>query len=277
MNVPLIYRASSGKEYNLKTDGIRTKTANYHKWTWSAVGTALQYGFRVSNFKRDPAIYTTRLIVTGTTEARKSMLENLHEDFERDIRNQTPGRIIWGDYYIDCYVQTSSTEPDTNPIWTDNEVTFYCPYPFWIEEVTKSFTPQEMPETEFLDYDYDFDYDYAYGNIGSAIWQRDFPFVSEFMMTIFGPVASPRISINGHPYQVNITLDEGEYLTIDSRKHTVTYQPLTGEKQNAFDLRDKVYSVFDPIPGGDIAMNWTGLFGFDLTLYQERSEPRWTT
>ena len=49
-----------------------------------------------------------------------------------------------------------------------------------------------------------------------------------------------------------------------------------GQQVNIFDLRDKTNSVFEPIPGGNINLIWSGAFGFDLTLYQERSEPRWT-
>ena len=47
-----------------------------------------------------------------------------------------------------------------------------------------------------------------------------------------------------------------------------------GQKINAFDLRNKEESVFEQIPPGKLALDWSGTFGFDLTLYEERSEPR---
>ena len=278
MNVPLKYVASSGNEYNLKTDGIRTKTANYHKWNWGVNGTTLQYGLRVANFRRNPAQYTTQLILSGSYSQRKDLLERLHEDFEKDVRNKTTGRIIWGDYYIDCYITASSTEPNRNSVWTNNDITIYCPYPFWIKEETKSFTIKEAPEGQtFLDYDYDFEYDFFLANPGVEIWHNNFPFESEFKMIVYGPVANPRIIINGHPYQFNDTLAATEYAVIDSRNSSITKYTASNQPVNIFDLRDKVNSIFQPIPGGDLTVTWSGLFGFDVTLYEERSEPRWIT
>ena len=277
MNVPLIYIASSGNEYNLKSDGIRTKKANDHSWKWGVNGTTLQFGVRVSEFDRKPAEYETRLIIDGTYGQRKQMLENLHDDFELDVRNKTPGRVIWGDYYIDCYILASSTAPDTNGVWTDNDVTFYCPYPFWIKEESRTFMPQTAPgEQQFLDYAYDYQYDYFYGNPGIAIWQTDFPFASEFKMTVFGPSSDPRVLINGYPYQFFDTLEDTEYVVIESRNNTITKFLASGAQVNIFDLRNKVDSIFKPIPAGTLTFNWSGAFGFDLTLYEERSEPRWT-
>lgn len=276
MNVPLKYVASSGNEYNLKTDGIRTKTANYHKWNWGVNGTTLQYGLRVANFRRNPAQYTTQLILSGSYNQRKDLLERLHEDFEKDVRNKTTGRIIWGDYYIDCYITVSSTEPNRNSVWTNNDITIYCPYPFWIREEKKSFRPQEAPTgQEFLDYDYDFDYDY-YFVPGSGMWVRDFPFPSEFELIVYGPCVNPRILIDGYPYQFFDTLGSAEHVVINSRSNKITKYQANGKAVNLFDARNKIESVFQPIPGGSLTLNWSGAFGFDLTLYEERSEPRWS-
>ena len=274
MNVNLQYVASSGNVYNLKSDGIRSRDANYHTWGWVANGTQLQFGQRVSSFKRDPITYDTTLLFYGSQQYRKAIIEALHEDFELDVRTMRTGRIIWGDFYIDCYASSSSTEPDENLLWTDNKITFFCPYPFWIKEETKEFYPQEVPAGQtYLDYPFDYAYDYYYGNPGIATWHSDFPFTSEFKLIIYGPVSNPRILINNYPYQVNDTLGENEYLVIDSRKHTVT-KYTGGQTVDIFDYRDKTKSVFEPISAGTLRFNWSGAFGFSLTLYEERSEPR---
>ena len=203
------------------------------------------------------------------------MIDALHEDFELDVRTKRPGRVIWGDYYIDCYISESSTEPDEADIWTDNKLNFYCPYPFWVKEETKEFFPKSVPAgQEYLDYPFDYMYDYFYGNPGIGTWQTDFPFESMFKLTVYGPVSDPRVQINGYPYQVFTTLAEGEYLVIDSRHNTITKYPSGGNPVNLFDNRDKTNSVFKAIPGGTLQFNWSGAFGFDLTLYKERSEPR---
>ena len=535
MNVDLKYIASSGNVYNLKGDGIRTKTANYHKWNWGVNGTTLQYGIRVSDFKRDPATYETKLIMHGSYTQRKALLDALHDDFELDVRNMTLGRIVWGDYYIDCYILMSSTYPDENNVWTDNDLTIYCPYPFWIREEARSFYPQEspgvvektvtgaevifddaiasmafrnaiinipyteggidsisikrtgknlipypylettrtangltftdngdgtitvngtatattvfqikgrssgntlglevgteytisgcpnggsgstykvdilkysstayatdygngasftyseatandvvgqirivfytgatvsnlvfkpmirlasdtddtwekyylaetymiqfpetiyggtldvitgnleaiyssdgtvletpigyqvvttdisiLPETNvistsvgeitidyyaitetYLDYPIGYEYDYYYGSPGLARWERNFPWGCEFRLTLYGPSINPQVTINGHPYLINDTLEASDYVVIDSRSNKVTKYLANGTTLNIFDLRGKVNSVFQQIPGGTLTMNWAGTWGFDLTLFEERSEPRW--
>lgn len=278
MSVTLQYIASSGNVYDLKADGIRTKTANYHKWSWGVNGTTLQYGTRISDFKRSAATYSTQLILDGTYTERKTMLESLHDDFELDVRNMTPGKVVWGDYYIKCYVSDSSTFPDENDLWTDNEVVFYCPYPFWVKEETKSFLPQEAPEDQtYLDYEYDYEYDYYYGTPGIAIWQTDFPFTSDFRMVVYGAATDPSVTVNGYAYSFTDTLDATDYVVIDSRENTIVKYLANGTTSNLFDARNKENSIFEPMPAGTLTFNWSGTFGFDLTLYEERSEPRWNT
>lgn len=137
--------------------------------------------------------------------------------------------------------------------------------------------PQDAPGAQtFLDYEFDYQYDYFYGNPGIASWQTDFPFASDFKMTVFGPVADPRILVNGYPYQFFDTLEDTEYVVVDSRDNTLTKYLANGSHISIFDLRNKAESIFRPIPAGTLTFNWSGTFGFDLTLYEERSEPRWT-
>ena len=124
-------------------------------------------------------------------------------------------------------------------------------------------------------YDYNYDYTMPYG--GDVIWNVDHYAQCEFLMTVFGPCVDPRVVINGHPYQVYVTLDENEYLQIDSRPNanTVVKYAANGIQQDVYDMRAKQESVFEPITAGNVRVVWPGDFGFDLTLFCERSEPRW--
>ena len=272
--IVLKYISSSGNVYDLKSKEIKTKTANYHTWKWNPVGVELKYGLRITDFSKDAAEYSTTLIIEGSYFDRKDLLDSLHEDFEYDIRNKTPGRIIWGECYIDCYITESSTEATEKPSWTENEVNIYAPYPFWIREEKRSFTESAEPLfAQFLDFDFDFDYDYTPPTAGSALWVRDFPFSAEFQMIVYGPVASPHILINGHVYEFYDTLLSGEYAIIDSRANTITKMTTSGQAVNIFDKRNKDESIFEEIPGGTLTINWSGSFGFDLTIFEERSEP----
>ena len=273
--VNLRYVASSGRSYNLRSDTLRTGSdASFHDWSWNVSAVNLKYGTRVSAFTRPAAVYEAALSLFGTPESKQAQLEALHDDFELDVRNMTPGRLTWNDYYIECYATKSKTGPNDNNITVENEVAFYCPHPFWIKEDTRSFHPSsEGSEETFLDYPHDYPYDYAPGS-GSTIWRTDFPFKSDFKMVIYGPAVDPRIMINGHVYQMLDTLEASEYVIIDSKKGTIEKTTSGGQKVNAFDLRNKEESVFEQIPEGTLSIVWPETFGFDLTLYEERSEPR---
>lgn len=270
----IIYKASSGNQYNLQTDGSWIRDANFHAWSFIPRGTELQYGQRVSSFAKEPATYTTTLIFHGTIQERAQLINKLHEEFENDIRSMKQARLIWGSWYIDCYITASSTVPDLGT-WTTNEIELFCPRPFWVKQEKKSFVSQDEPPVSqtFLDYDYEYEYDYFLGTIGTENWVRDFPFASDFQMYIYGPVSNPRIAINGYPYQIFDTLESTEYMVIDSLQHTVVKYLANGTQVSIFDLRNKTESVFEKIPGGTLSVNWTGLFGFDLIIYDERSEP----
>lgn len=272
-NNNITYTASSGNVYNLKTNGILTKEANYHTWAWDPQGTELQYGQRVSSFSRAAAVYNTTLLFYGTKLKRTELITAFHEDIELDLQTMRTGRIDWGGWYVDCYITTSDTTPAAGD-WTENAISIFCPRPFWIKEEKKTFLPQDEPAAQdFLDYTFDYQYDYFLGAIGSQRWVRSFPFDTNFRMYIYGPVSNPRIAVNGYPYQVNDTLEATEYLVIDSRENTIIKYLANNTNVSIFDLRNKTESVFNKIPAGTLNLTWTGLFGFDLVLFDERSEP----
>lgn len=274
MSINITYTASSGNVYDLMADkAIRTKTANYHKWSWGVVKTSQQFGDNVTGFTRAGSVYTTKLMFRGTYAANKTQIENLHEDFELDIYNRTPGTIQWGDYYVRCFITASSTYPDDNNR-TVNDIEIYCPYPFWQKDVSRSFQIGSGGGGTGLDYPFDYDYDYAQDASGDEVWAPGTNLPSEYTMIIYGAATDPVVTINGSQFGAYATLLAGDYLTIDSRNHTVTKTANDGTVTNLFDYRLKNESIFSRIPGGSLAITWSGLFAFDLILHTERSEPR---
>lgn len=275
MRIPIKYIASSGNEYNLISDGIKHKEANYWDWAFKAEGTKLQFGMRVANFSKDPKTYKTTLLMYGPEVERRALLNALHDDFENDIRHETPGKLIWGDYYLMCYIIESVTKPTRAITQTENEISIFAPYPFWLQDYSVDFPKQEEQEgSQFLDYMYDYEYDYTPPKTGERNISRSFPFESDFSLTIFGEAVNPSVTINGYTYQMFMTVEAGEYLTIDSKAMTIILHKADGTEENAFDNRDKEHSVFRKIPGGNLNVVWDSSFGASLTIYQERSEPR---
>ena len=265
----ITYIASSGHSYSLSAS-MFVHTANFHEWSFEAKTTQLIYGERVSYFKRSAATFQTVLTVYGGITQRKALLNALHDDFEADVRNLTPGRVIWGNWYCDCFIKASKTEPHSeDTTWTQNTVDIYVPSGFWIREESHTFERSIDTTYPYLDYTYDYSYDYAKPAGGQDTWITDSPFPAEFEMGIYGPCVNPRVVINGYPYVVYATIGQNETLVINSRNRTV----MCGSR-NLFDARGKEQSVFEKIPPGSLAVSWGG-FSFKLTLYEERSEPKW--
>lgn len=274
MRVPITYIASSGHKYNLISNGILHKAANYHAWAYRVQGTKLQYGTRVADFAKDPATYETELILEGGERQRQAIVDALHDDFEADLRNKKAGRIIWGSYYIDCFVIESNTAPTDIPTRTLNKIKIYTPYPYWVQDYNIELLPSEETESEFLDFPFNFPFDFTAPTIGETTIKSDFPYDSEFEMVIFGPAVNPRVTINRYSYVLYTTIPDGAYVVIDSRKKTVMQFNTDGTQSNIFNLRNKTDSIFQKIPGGNLRISWDATFGVNITIHRERSEPR---
>ena len=274
MRVPITYIASSGHKYDLISNGIRHAKANYHTWAYKVQGTKLQYGTRVGDFAKDPAVYETELIIEGGERQRQAIVDALHDDFEADLRNKKAGRIIWGSYYIDCFVIESNTAPTDIPTQTLNKIKIYAPYPYWVQDFKVELFASQETQSTYLDFPFDFPFDFTAPAIGEMNVKSDFPFASEFEMVIFGPAVNPRVTINGYGYVLYATIPQGAYVVIDSRKHTIMQFNTDGTQSNIFNLRNKTDSVFQKIPGGNLNIVWDASFGVNITIHRERSEPR---
>ena len=273
MKTQIKYIASSGNVYDLTTKDILHRTANYYNWSWKADGTKRQYGQRVSRFSRDPATYEADLIFhENPTELRRT-IQALHNDFENDMRRMTPGRLVWGDYYIDAYINGSAVENISYWSWISNKIQILAPYPFWIKEEKVVLSTTQESTSGFLDYPYDFMYDFTAPEIGKKVVPSDSPFTSEFRMIIYGLAVNPRIVINGYPYILYATIPSGAYVIVDSKQRTIMLYKRNGQKMNIFDFRNKSDSIFEKIPAGNLDIVWDATFGVDLTIFREKSEP----
>ena len=77
-------------------------------------------------------------------------------------------------------------------------------------------------------------------------------------------------------YSINGAIGAGETLLIDSTTKKIVLTKADGSKENWFDKRNRESYIFEEIPPGEHAVIWNGTFGFDLTIIEKRSEPKWT-
>lgn len=218
---------------------------------------------------------------TKTTSARVS-LNNLTDIFALDVATVIPGRLYINEWYIPCYFYGRETDR-----WqTDNIIS--CNYklltdhPLWTAEQYINIKPiSGTEETAEDSKGYPYGYPYSYANVSKATNIKiDHYAESDFRMIIYGPTTSVNISINGHPYHVEYPIEDGEYMVIDSRSFLPPDERIylvrsNGERINVFNYRDPVYSVFKKIPPGNITIYYSRNYGIDLTIFLERSEPKW--
>lgn len=279
--IQIKYVCSNGREYSLIGDRMRATSGYFHTYEWKPNATQMEIGDDVYGFSKEAITYSITLTLRGKLEERKAMLDELTNAFEYDIVNITPGKVYFGEYYIECYVKAAGNEVSRiKNNWTDCKLEIYCPYPFWSLEQKKSFYKIEderrEEEYEFLEYPFDFKYDYSKPAFGSEHWNIEHYRSSNFKMFIYGPCANPRIAIEKNIYQVFDILEKEEYIVIDSKRKTITKHLSNGTVQNIFHKRGTENSIFTLIPSGNIIINWSGEFGFDIVIYKERSVPEWS-
>lgn len=300
------YISSQGREIDLSSFKTRLKDAVFHTYSWSYEGAEQKYGIKINEFQKDPLEYELEIWIRGANAEKKEILNELTDQAEYDVVNKTTGKLIFGDYYLTCYILSASTGPGDYA--TVKTVQILAPYPFWIRETAYTFLAEaadpitilpgeEEPEqvitmeeeAMFPEFSYDFavrqgsrtypifDYPYDYKRVkGIRQINNDSYLPCHFKMTIYGPVTNPELVIANHIYRVDTTVFTSERLEIDSRNNTVIKIGRLGEETDMYNSRYKLQSVFEKIPPGQHTVTWPGGYGIDITLYDERSEPRWS-
>ena len=273
----LKYRSgSTGEEVDLSGRNIRAhiKTAGLYDYEWEVNETAAEIGSKIDGFGKKARKYDIILDFKGNKSERATAAETFYRIVETDVINRTIGRIELNGYYIKCYIIAVESKNSGIPRTVRQQASVYVPYPLWIAENSYTFHDYGVLSSNNKRYPGAYPYRYANG-LGSAYVVNPHYTDANFLLTIYGPVTNPMITIGGNAYLVNIILEVGERLEIDSREETVTKVMMFGERVNAFHNREKGQTFFKKIPPGRLTVSWPGNFNWDLTIYEERSEPKW--
>lgn len=146
--------------FDLMIDDFRIKEANFHTFEWQKTATEKRYGESVKAFTKQAATYETTLMLQGSEQYRKDILNKFHNAIEADVINGSPGRIYWEGYYIECYILSSETSPEEgqSPFVTNNKLSIYCPYPFWTKLVDTDYHAKDEGEEQQEDIESVIDY-----------------------------------------------------------------------------------------------------------------------
>ena len=233
---------------------------------------------KISGFYRDSVTIPVTVTVTADTDQEYfEVLEEFYSVIAKDIESVEPGRLYLGNQYLECYI-SGDLKKDAFmgvPIQVKN-LTIVTDRPLWVCENSYTFHSYVVSSSDNKRYAGRYPYRYANGLSNTYIQNPHFT-DANFSLAIYGPVVNPQVSIGGQNYLVNIILEEGERLEIDSRTETITKIMATGERVNAFHNREKGKAFFRKIPPGRQPVSWAGGFDWDLMIYEERSEPKWSS
>lgn len=271
-----IYENHLGLRFIGLDNGVFLKSSELRDYSWSYD----QINRRISRFYQEVTDRKIPLVVVGGTDEEAVAAKNrLLQLAEQDIEACLPGKVWIGDYYTNGYI--TSSEKNKFLIakrYCEIDLTLTSDDPAWYREQKYIFTPGEetfIGHGEAADYPYDYSYDYALSLLGRNI-VCDSVGKSAFRLLIYGAATNPAVTIGGHTYAINGAIGHGETLLIDSMNKTITLTTSAGYKVNWFDKRNRDSYIFEPIPAGQDTVSWDGSFGFDLTVIEKRSEPRWT-
>ena len=268
------YENSKGEIIDFIKSPYRIITGDFFNYEWEAI----TYSGKIYGFERRLFEKELKLDVFCRQEEFAEKMNYLETVFSEDILNQSPGRLYVNGDYLSCYVRKVKKDEWEAGLYTVVSLTVVSDHPFWISEKSKSFYRKDMGiSQEGLNFQFNFPFNFTTTGRGVDSWYVDHVTGSPFLMVIYGPVTNPRILINNYPYEVFTTLESNEYLIIDSHSHLIKKYMSNGTVVNLYDDRRKEESIFEPIDSGPLSFNWSGTFGFDLTVYMERSEPLWNS
>lgn len=232
---------------------------------------------RISGFDKGIVTKTIPIIMkVDTVEEGLQLRNKLFEVFEKDVLTVKHGKIIIGDYYLKCFVtENQKTDYLIHKGYMKINVKISTDFPYWVKESTTKFNYASTgAKGTNLDYNRDFPSDYSSNLLGTTLLNTNFV-ASNFKMVIYGACKNPVVTIGGHDYAVNVDLEANEYLTIDSVNKTIIKTLAGGGTENCFNLRDKTSYIFHKIPAGTLNVASSSSFLFDVTLLEERGEPKW--
>ena len=272
-----IFENHLGQRFEGLPNGVYLNQSDLRDYSWSYN----TINNRISRFYRGITSRKIPLVVYCNSDEEAIEVKNrLHELAETDIAAKIPGKIFVGDYYTIGYITTSvKSNYLIRKKYCKIELTFVSDDPSWYREKTYSFVSGADGTANLggggADFPYDYSYDYAMTLKGRKI-VCDSIGNNDFKLRIYGKIDKPTVSINGHVYTVNGIVNLGENLLIDSVSKTITLTTVLGNKVNWYDKRGRENYIFEPIPAGQNTVSWSGNFGFELTVIEKRSEPRWT-
>ena len=268
------YENNNGKRVVFGEGGLYANYNNLRDYEWSYSDDNNIIG----GFYKEPVKKSLPVVIVKNSLAERIAVRNsLFEVFESDILAGKKGRIYIGNWYLKCWITAiENSSYLMHRDFTKADLTVITDEPFWINEEIFSYSAVNVSASGGIDFPFDLPIDLQSSNVGQNTVSNSQIFPAAFKITVYGPSSNPvMIKIGGHTYQVNVGLNSGENLVIDSMNKTITKVLQDRAETSVMRYRYKKESIFEEIQPGQNELIWSGDFGFDVLLYHKRSEPDW--
>ena len=264
------YVNSKGVEVNLNKGQYKLLVSDLLDYEWEV----LKSSNRISGFEKKVSERTINIdIFKNSNKTARQLMNELSDVFETDIANQTPGKLYIDYNYMPCYIFASEKGNWETDVMVVCEYKLVTDKPFWVSEISKSFSKSGGDKVDNFDYPYSYPYDYS-AKIKTNNIENNGYMNADFKLIMYGPVVNPLVEIDGKTYQIITDVKDGDYVIIDSLEHVVEQVDNVGNVTNKYNSRNKSWNIFEKIKPGVNSFIWSGEFGVDIVLYVQRSEPK---
>ena len=234
----------------------------------------------------EPRTLDARLVYVG--EGMRDECARLLALAFGDLESGTPGTYRVGDWSINCYLLKGEAY-SSMPEWAGWKVKLYAPDPVWRRETSVSLPPGSGEDVsgEVLDYPHGYPHDFGVSALKGSQLLVPGHLPCDLRIRFYGYAVAPYISVAGNIYQVNVTVPDGAYLTVDPLRKSlmagdsVTLTGVYGDVQDVFSKRRRGAEgsgsyIFQRVPPGLHQVSWPQSFGVDLTVIERRAALSWT-
>lgn len=217
------------------------------------------------------------------TQGYKEAANKLVDILDYDNANDVDGKLYTDTgFYMSCRIIASkktTVQYKSGTPYQIQELTVHSEDPVWVRETKYIFDSKKDSTYQELNYPYNYDFNLGLGAFAKT-YERETSIPTDFRLEIKGECQTPRLTINGNVYEVDVHVDYNATLIIS------TFESATEEKQiyikytdgtiiNALNYRNKDYNIFKKIEGSKITIETDSNIVFNLILIEKRSEPLW--
>lgn len=217
------------------------------------------------------------------TQGYKEAANKLVDILDYDNANDVDGKLYTDTgFYMSCRIIASkktTVQYKSGTPYQIQELTVHSEDPVWVRETKYIFDAKKDSTYQELNYPYNYDFNLGLGAFAKT-YERETSIPTDFRLEIKGECQTPRMTINGNVYEVDVHVDYNATLIIS------TFESATEEKQiyikytdgtiiNALNYRNKDYNIFKKIEGDRITIETDSNIVFNLILIEKRSEPLW--